>query len=86
MKRVYKKPYIRFEDFSLSENIALGCEVKANHAKDACSITDNGYSVFANISICTDYQFDPDTDEYVNNDGEKVCYHIPLPDNNVFTS
>ncbi len=82
MKRVYEKPQIMFEDFSLSTNIAAGCEVTTNFSRGGCPLKD---SVFGNIflegmSVC----------ETEIEDGSSmsngICYHIPTESNNLFNS
>ncbi len=83
MKRTYTKPELMFEDFSLSINIAAGCEVWATHgdSQQGCGYDlgeDFGHTViFLNNGVC----------DYAVNDGYNgICYHNPSAINNVFNS
>lgn len=79
MKKVYIKPMIKIENFNLSESIALGCELKSNHAQDVCAYDDNGWMTFTStISACKDVQIDQED--------EKLCYHVLTEAYNIFTS
>lgn len=79
MKKEYKKPMVRIERFDLSESIALGCELKSNHAMDVCAYEDNGWMTFSSaIKACVDAQIDQED--------EKLCYHVPTEAYNIFTS
>ena len=82
MKREYKKPMVVFEDFSLSANIAAGCEVKTHVPSNGiCGYTPEGaaYAVFmTGISGC-DRKYD--TGLY-----NGICYHVPAENNNLFNS
>lgn len=70
---------IEIEDFTISESIALGCELKSNHAKDECAYCDNGWWTFSSsIGACEDVQ--------VDQEDEKLCYHVPTEAYNIFTS
>ena len=83
MKKVYKKPNIIFEDFTLSTSIAAGCERKANNVMYSCEYFDNdlGYTIFTgSISKCTLTPQDGG-DEY-----NGICYHVPVESNNLFNS
>ena len=84
MKKLYTKPEIMFDDFTLSTNIAAGCEEKrVTHAKDeyGCGYKLNdrfNEVVFTSINGCnTPY----DDGEY-----NQLCYHTPEESFNLFTS
>lgn len=82
MKKVYNKPEIMFENFSLSTNIASDCEVKTNLlSSGSCGYQPDrfNYIVFTtNTGSCT----------YKEDDGEYngVCYHTPGEAKNLFNS
>ena len=79
MKKMYEKPIVIIEDFTLCENVAAGCELKSNHAKDSCAYEDYGWMTFtSSISACEDVQIDQED--------EKLCYHVPTEAYNIFTS
>lgn len=81
MKKVYTKPAIMFEDFTLSTNIAGSCEIKTNtpNAGKCAYEGDEEYPIFTDaVSACiTKWQ---DTE----NNG--FCYHVPIVTNNLFNS
>ena len=77
MKKAYTKPEILFEDFSLSQNIAAGCEEKTNTpTQDNCGIDYGPFVVFLNTpdSECTGAGRMDDQ----GGDGEYngICYHV----------
>ena len=82
MKKVYSKPEIIFEDFTLSTSIA-SCDVQANSAIYQCA-----------VEFVPGVGFLFDSTEYGCNmlieDGSEdyngICYHNPTPSNNVFNS
>lgn len=80
MKKTYSKPDIVFEDFSLSSSIAGTCNVIVNNSvENSCAYFDerNNKYVFTNeIAACTTK----------NQDGDGICYHIPLESNDLFNS
>ena len=70
-----------FEDFKLSENIALGCgEIVGNPSEGVC-----GYQMSGGISVfnsgMSDCLIPAEGDVH---DG--LCYHVPVPDNKLFNS
>lgn len=85
MKKVYSKPEIMFEDFSLNNAIAAGCEATTNlPSSNQCGIDFSGVVVFIQeMTGCTDIKVDN-----VGGDGEYngLCYHVPTGNNNLFTS
>jgi hypothetical protein len=81
MKKIYSKPEIVFEDFSLSTNIAGNCELDTPlpSLKDSCGYPIRGAVVFTDgINACT----------YKPQDGmhNGFCYHVPTEYNNLFNS
>lgn len=87
MKKAYKKPVIVFEDFSLSTNIAAGCEEILNlPSTNACFPTFGRKTLFSDqYSDSCGYKVvegTPDPD--VNYDG--FCYHNPSESYNLFNS
>lgn len=71
MKKVYSKPDIIFESFSLSQNIAAGCEY-TNSVDPNLYMTGKGFA-FTDEANCQ-YKV-PDQ---VGGDGEfnGICYHV----------
>ena len=82
MKKIYSKPEIMFEDFTLNESIATNCEIKIrNQSVNICGMVEGsgGEVLFINDSTgCTMHM---DDDE---NNG--LCYHVPIESNNLFNS
>lgn len=70
MKKVYSKPVIIFESFSLSQNIAAGCEI-TDPKDERLLFTGLGYAF---IESC-EYMVDDIT---VGGDGSfnGICYHV----------
>lgn len=81
MKKVYSKPDIVFESFTLSTNIAAGCERKTNTpSQDQCGFKFGSDIVYTDTMYgCTDIK--PDQSLL---DG--FCYHNPSENNNLFNS
>lgn len=83
MKRKYTKPFIVFEDFCLSTNIAAGCDQTINTSSvDVCGYLDprdpSGKYVFTTlITGCQRTQ----PDGY-----NGICYHNPSETTNLFNS
>ena len=84
MKRAYVKPDIVFESFTLSTNIATGCEHVANHTKGVCNYTfrwgyNQEYTIFdAGVANGCDV-------DTIDEEIDGICYHNPSS-NNIFTS
>lgn len=84
MKKLYSKPEIMFENFTLSTNIAAGCEVKINNqAVNTCTIEHNdGFEVSrifaAGIAVACTTQ---PTGKY-----NGLCYDTPSETFNLFNS
>lgn len=83
MKKTYSKPEIVFESFSLSQNIAAGCEVKTNTpSQSECGIDFGGSMLFVDgmngMNGCKDIAVDN-----VGGDGvyNGICYHVPTGEN-----
>ena len=87
MKRVYTKPDVLFESFSLCTSIAGDCEVKTNtEAKWQCGLPSTGLGkVFLNsINDCS---FKVEEGEFLGpGDNDGMCYHVFSPYNNLFNS
>ncbi len=94
--KVYSKPEIIFDDFSLSTNIAAGCEFKTNlqSQEEQCAYLlggdfGDGIAVFTDsMRMCVD-----STNVSVGLTGaqygsgnDMICYHVPNQDRNVFNS
>ena len=79
MKKQYTAPDILFEDFSLSESIAAGCEfITSNQSEGTCGYpTRNGVVFMESVSGCKYHE--PDTND-------SLCYHVPNEYANIFNS
>lgn len=81
MKKIYSKPEIMFESFTLSENIAGDCDVKVTTmAENICGYLDPRdpirKPVFnSSISGCERHPSE-----------DTVCYHNPTETSNLFNS
>lgn len=90
MKKIYSKPDIFFEDFSLSTNIAAGCEEKPFNLTDECGVkwgkkiifTESMLNCGTKIVEGQEKGTDSDDPDYYN----KLCYHNPYESYNVFYS
>lgn len=86
MKKIYTKPEIMFESFTLSTNIAKDCEIPTFTPNNtSCAYQPEGlnYSIFTSaIAACRD------SGNQVIDDDEKngFCYHVPIESNNFFNS
>ena len=79
MKKAYSKPEIMFEDFSLSVNVAVGCEIRnSNPSEGVCGWESrNGMIFVEGVTGC----------KYKQPDGyDSICYHNPSNDNDLFNS
>lgn len=87
MKKVYSKPEIMFEDFTLTTNVASGCDVPTNlPSQNECGMDFSGVVVFmTGMTGCTGVQIDPTAP---NGDGEYngICYHVFSDERNIFAS
>lgn len=86
MKKTYSKPQIMFEDFTLTTNIASGCDVMANNPSlNQCGIDFSGLMVF--LSEETGCKGDGIVED-LGGDGEYagICYHVFSNDQNLFNS
>lgn len=81
MKKAYSKPMITFESFTLSTNIAAGCErIVGNPSKGTCGIMgSDGETLFS--GFC-----DVDWMSKYGDDYDGFCYHVPFDNNNLFNS
>lgn len=89
MKKLYSKPAIVFEDFTLCTNIAAGCEVTTNAVQNVCAY-EVGRGSFAKAVFTTAISGCDYTEVVVEDDGSPsyngICYHVPTESNNLFTS
>jgi hypothetical protein len=87
MKKAYSKPEIMFEDFSLSTNVAAGCEMKIhNSVEGTCAyFGSGGVVVFTDkLTACV---YTPGEMGGTNPDEwDGFCYHVPTDKNNLFNS
>ena len=75
MKKVYSKPEIMFEDFSVNTNIASGCEVECNSAINECVLEVSYPGIDETLKIFVDEAMGCNTTPSGKYDG--LCYHIP---------
>lgn len=81
MKKVYAKPEIVFENFSLSTSIAAGCDHDTSlQTYGVCGIEWGGDTIFlTDILGCID--------KYDTDDGNSgICYHNPTDTTKLFNS
>lgn len=82
----YSKPEIAFEDFSVSTNIAAGCDEKHNHEQWSC-----GFVLPGAVPVMVFSTTAPNTNCTADGDGNKdvydgFCYHVPDGGLNLFVS
>lgn len=87
MKKIYTKPEIYFESFSLSTNIANDCDAPFTlAAKDICAIPDangvQGMGIFNMTVAGSNCGVHGEGNEMYNG----FCYHIPTDSNMLFNS
>ena len=80
MKKVYSKPMIFIEDFSLHTSIAAGCELDTPlpSFEELCGYPMRGAIIFVDGTQCESTPQYPPYNE--------VCYHNPSDLNNLFNS
>ena len=84
MKKVYEKPDIMFESFTMSTNIAAGCRytnVTHSSGELGCGYNDERAGnkvVFTSEMLCTTTEDDGDY--------HGICYHTPTDTRSLFTS
>lgn len=86
MKRVYEKPQIVFENFSISTNIAGDCEsIVGNPSKGTCAVLGTGgIAMFDNsVENCV---YTPGDMGGTEDEWDGFCYHVPTEYNNLFNS
>lgn len=85
MKKIYEKPAIVFEAFSLSTAIAGSCGVTTGEfSNGTCGMDLSGVKVFlSEMNGCSDFSVGNGS-----GDGEfnGICYHVPTDGNNLFNS
>lgn len=86
MKKVYEKPIVIFENFSLATSIASDCnQISDTQSRNQCGFDFSGVLVFMSDMdmACKDIQVE-------NNGGDGywngICYHVPADNNNLFNS
>ena len=84
MKKIYTKPGIVFDSFSLSTNIA-SCDIPFTHAQNICGIPDSwGVTTIFTLDVSgSDCDVSGD-DNTTTNDG--LCYHVPTAGYTLFSS
>ena len=87
MKKVYSKPEIMFEDFTLSTSIAGGCEhqdVTPTTSQTGCGLNFGPDVIFV-AGVCSTAEgvepYGPDDGVY-----NGICYHVPGSYGNIFAS
>ena len=84
MKKVYSKPEIVFESFSLSQSIAAGCEHKTKKS-ESLVLSGLGFAFNSDPSACdVDVVGNAEDMEF----GDGICYHVFSSNgaSNVFSS
>lgn len=86
MKKKYEKPEIMFESFSMSTNIASGCEHQNVTHSDG--VYGCGYKLERFDDVVFTEAVGCNAHEVLDSDGSynKICYHVPSENNNLFTS
>lgn len=88
MKKVYERPGIFFENFSLNTNIAADCSIiHGSPSRNICGIEGTGDIMLFSVGLssnCMYYPdgYNPETDD-INNG---LCYHVPGDTNRLFNS
>lgn len=88
MKKVYTKPEIMFESFTLSASIAGDCGTKTNTPSQGnCAYgedTDFGVAIFTDaVTACVYKESNDGSADGIFNG---ICYHVPTEGMNLFNS
>lgn len=81
MKKQYKKPLVLFDNFSLSTNIAAGCEYSTNFAMNQC-----GYKFAPGVIVFTEENTGCGKKVLADENYNGICYHNPSDANNLYSS
>lgn len=89
MKKIYEKPLIMFESFTLSTNIATDCEKKTDTKSNGNSdcgyyFTGLGNLFIDSIGACKDSSWVTgwgSDDGYFGSENDAICYHVPFGEN-----
>lgn len=86
MKKIYSKPEILFENFSVNTNIAGDCEsIVGNPSKGICAVLGTGdIAMFSGTITACDYK--PEDMGGKDDEWDGFCYHVPTEYNNLFNS
>lgn len=82
MKKTYEKPKIMFESFTLTSNIASGCEILiGNQSRNTCGYEGSapGVILFTDAVSGCNYKL-------IDSANNGFCYHVPIETNNLFNS
>lgn len=87
MKKVYEKPLIMFEDFTMSTNIAGDCEGEpvGNPSRGTCAVIGTG-DIFIFSGTVTECDYKPEDMGGEADKWDGLCYHVPTEYNNLFNS
>ena len=88
MKKVYNKPDIVFEDFSLNVSIATTCEREVGtFGRSACPIMGSEGIAFFSAGIAGSLcEFDPVDFDFTADEYDGFCYDVPNENRNWFNS
>lgn len=79
MKKIYSKPEIMFDSFTLTTNIAAGCgHTTGLHSRDICAVDFGPLKIFSSQAGNVCDTFIEDDDQY--------CYHATTEDQALFNS
>lgn len=87
MKKVYTAPEILFESFTMSTNIAAGCEaIIDTQSQGNCGIEFGSQVIFVGaFTGCSENNGDV-TVEGDDGSWNGICYHVPVESNTLFNS
>lgn len=87
MKKLYSKPEIIFEDFTLDDNIASNCEsIVGNATKGSCAVIGTGGIAIFDGNVGAVCVFTPGDYNQESDKWDGFCYHVPTEYNNLFNS
>lgn len=75
MSKIYSKPVISFQSLAISTGIASSCEMLAKSAENLCPVVVKEWGETTLLTDACDME-----------PAEQLCYHVPVEDNNVFSS
>ena len=87
MKKVYTAPQILFESFTMSTNIAAGCDsIVGNPSKGSCAVLGSAGEKFFSGTMVDICDFNVEEFGQAPDMWDGFCYHVPNENSDLFNS